>query len=348
MTRRRQVLRALVRRMVKREVLVLVACVLFLSGVMSILNRQGERLPCCGTLFPLPPNCRRCPPRFEAPCTNCSKPGSMPYYSSEGNVSSIDYAVNAPRACKVDDLHYLIAVHSEPHNLVDRQILRMAIGGPRWRNVTIRRIFFMGVPANNEPLLGQILDESKRGDVVIGNFTATPANATLVSVMILKWTVEFCPNAQFIVRLSDSGRTDAKALRSTYRLLKKYSSEFDFFGSLVTLDGQACDVLSGGELKYCAGPGYLTGCVYVMTGHIVRSLYSAAVHHPVFPVAHELYVTYLLADSVGARRVDFVHVHGCYLKRRISTRGIANWLRMRIGLPCSSVPSLLGRVDDYC
>ncbi|XP_064463719.1 lactosylceramide 1,3-N-acetyl-beta-D-glucosaminyltransferase-like [Ornithodoros turicata] len=298
----------------KAKLLVLVIFVLFLSGIVSTLNQDAERFTG--------------PPRLESTCTNCSHHGS----TAQDSAFPYGYTINRPRACDVVSLLYLIAVHSEPRNLVDRQLIRADVGSASHRNFTTRLIFFMGLPANGEYPMDRIHEEAAYGDIVLGNFSGALGNATMVSIMILKWTDTFCSNAQFIVRLSDSGRTSARALRSMYEFLRTYSRVFDLFGSVVNLDGQPCEVLSNGELRYCPGPGYLTGCVYIMTGRAVRPLYEAVVRNPVVPVVPELYVTYLLAESAGARRADILRVRGCYLERIPLTRGIVRWFRMKLGI----------------
>lgn len=319
----------------KAELVFITIAALCLSRIMRSYGQSKETLRCCRT-GPSAEGCIRCPPRSAVFCKNCSTPAgsrSAENQMAEDIIFPYKYLVNVPNACKGSALRYLVAVSSEPENLVDRQLLRMSVVNVYLPNSTVRRIFFMGRPNDSYAMERLNEEHGTHRDLVIGDFSSTPENATLVSIMVLKWVMTFCPNAEFTVKLSTSGRVNMRSLRLSYRLFKELQPDYELFGTVVPLDGQACiQTLGDRTLSYCLGPGYLAGCVYVMTHDAVRPMFYAVADNPIFP-REELYVTYFLAQSIGARKADVTTFNGCYLNSMSQSKpGLGSWLRRKLGI----------------
>lgn len=306
------------KRLAKRKIqLVLFAAVILCLTKVMRTNSEPHRTPRYSTAKSAAPVCLNCPPRSVVHCNNCSVPNDSslhlpdPVKEAEDTIFPYTYLANSPRACKSSSLQFLVAVSSAAENLVDRQLVRMSLQCSYRPNASIRHVFFMGRPDGRYPM-GRISEEvDTHGDIVMGDFPGTLDNATLVSVMILKWTITFCPNADFIVKLSTNGRVNPRALLSSYDVFRDFHMEYDLYGTVVPLDGQPCQPMLGGILSYCPGMGYLVGCAYIITQQLVRPMFYAVAENTIIP-SEDIYMTYLLAESVGARRMDVVLINGCY------------------------------------
>ncbi|XP_064469360.1 beta-1,3-galactosyltransferase 1-like [Ornithodoros turicata] len=327
--------RILWKRLVKRKIaaVFIVFAIVSLAEVQQYIQRPKRTRHCCKGSSEAE-DCNRCSPHSTFFLNTLPEAGSPRRLNERANnVFPYKYIFNVPGACKSTSLHYLVATNSEPQNLVDRQQLRSSVGNFLLPNATVRRLFFMGRPNHRYPMEELHEEQSYFQDIVLGDFSGTPENATLVSVMILKWVMTYCRNAKFVIKLSNDGRLSAESLRLSYGTFKKYSAHYQLLGNLVSLNGQTCTQPSEDSEAPtdCSGAGYLTGCVYLMTQEVVRPMFYAVAKNPIIP-AEDLYMTYILAESVGARKADVTVFHGCSLKPRREPLGLLAVLVRKFGL----------------
>lgn len=307
-------------------------------------------------------------------CRNCSLPTPTSIKSSDPEKSlreplfayrflwNVGYRCHVHRgdgdAGSPPPFRYLVAVNSLPKNYPLRQIMRNEAWEQLWRpsGRTALLLFFLGMPRSpreKDKLRSEI---ARYGDIVVGDYDATPENATLTSLMILKWTSRFCREARFLVKVDDGAHVDYRFLRESYDFFAKQSSDYEMFGSFVPLGARPCQEPPGDSnvIRNCSDSrGYLVGCAYVLTADVVEPLLYAAVteHAPPTP-PEDLYVTGTLADSVSARRAEVAHFEGCYVtyakKARIWQGGPLYWLRDHIQALCARICRTLGTQLGRC
>ncbi|KAH9369217.1 hypothetical protein HPB48_016932 [Haemaphysalis longicornis] len=288
-------------------------------------------------------HCRNCPGPEAVFCHNCSLPlpasikRNDPEKSLPQPLFSYGYLSNVYEPCYVNGansppVRYLVAVNSLPENYASRMILRSNALPYRLYAAGARLIFFLGKPRKLRLRAMITMEIMNFGDIVVGDYDATPENATLTSLMILKWKTEFCPEAKFLVKVDDQGNVNYKFLRDYYDFFLRQSSDFEMFGSFVPLGGQPCqEPPLDSDVRNCTGiRGYLVGCAYLLTYDVVSPLlFAAAAEHAPTP-PEDLYVTGTLGDSVNARKADLVNFEGCYVGyakvAAVGEQGLFYWL----------------------
>ena len=78
----------------------------------------------------------------------------------------------------------------------------------RFSDVVIRTVFLLGTATDNHHLIQSKINEEaeKFGDIVQADFLDSYYNNTLKTMSGLKWAVENCPNASFVVFSGDLER----------------------------------------------------------------------------------------------------------------------------------------------
>ncbi|XP_075549204.1 beta-1,3-galactosyltransferase 4-like [Dermacentor variabilis] len=308
-------------------------------------------------------------------CRNCSLPTPTSIKSSDPEKSlreplfAYRFLWNVGHVCRVDKgdggagspppFRYLVAVNSLPENYPLRQIMRSEAWEQLWRQSgrTALLLFFLGTPRSprmKDKLRSEIV---RYGDIVVGDYDATPGNATLTSLMILQWTSRFCREARFLLKVDDGAHVDYRFLRDWYDFFAKQSLDYEMFGSFVSLGARPCQEPPGDTnvIRNCSGSrGYLVGCAYLLTADVVEPLlYAAATEHAPPTPPEDLYVTGTLADSVSARRAEVAHFEGCYVtyakKATLWQGGPLYWLRDHVQALCARDCRDLGtKLGRFC
>ncbi|KAK8765709.1 hypothetical protein V5799_031684, partial [Amblyomma americanum] len=178
---------------------------------------------------------------------------------------------------------------------------------------SVKLIFFTGRPSNAVLLARVLRERDLNADLVLADLEGKPESASLMTLMLLRWTAEFCPSAPFLVKITDEGRVSGRFLEGAYNLNVELSSQFDLFGSFVSLRGEPCsEPPPYHSTRRCPDQGgFLSGCAYMLARRVVRPLLRASVAQP--PVLPEdVYVTGILAETIGARRAEMTNFEGCY------------------------------------
>ncbi|XP_037517945.1 UDP-GalNAc:beta-1,3-N-acetylgalactosaminyltransferase 1-like [Rhipicephalus sanguineus] len=295
-------------------------------------------------------------------CRNCSPPTPTSIKSSDPEKSLgkplFPYRIlwNVDYRCNRDDpskpFHYLVAVNSLPENYALRQIMRAEaweqLARPSSKGMLL--LFFLGMPRSRRQKAKLRSEIARYGDIVVGDYYATPENSTLTSLMIFRWTSKFCRRVRFLVKANDGAHVDYRFLRDSYDFFVDHSMDYEMFGSFVSLGARTCQEPADDSvaLRNCSGVlGYLVGCAYVLTADVVEPLlYASATEQSPPTPPEDLYVTGTLADSVSARRAEVAHFEGCYVayakKARIWQGGPLYWLRDHILALCARIDRALG------
>lgn len=139
------------------------------------------------------------------------------------------YAHNPRNACAVSPTEVLVVVPSAPGNFENRVKVRRSsrgeyVGKPENK---ARLLFFVGNPVSNHSIKLKLDEESKQyGDIVQENFDDIYKNIRLKAMSMLRWAVNFCPQARYVIRTDDDVKVDMAALVSVLRRKSQQHENF--------------------------------------------------------------------------------------------------------------------------
>ncbi|BFZ02232.1 hypothetical protein BsWGS_05271 [Bradybaena similaris] len=123
-------------------------------------------------------------------------------------INHIDYSFihTSEKACTNKSVDLLVAIQSSLINFDRRRLARQGRRNNE-HSTRIVYLFFTGKAANNMDALKDRIDyEAKvHGDIVQADIVDSARNMSLLSALILKWIVSYCPNVSFVVKKIDDG-----------------------------------------------------------------------------------------------------------------------------------------------
>lgn len=134
-------------------------------------------------------------------------------------INQIDYGFihTSEKACTKKPLDILVAIQSSLINFDRRRLARQ--GRNNELSISIVYLFFIGKAANNmDSLKDRIDDEAEvHGDIVQADIVDSARNMTLLSALILKWVISYCPNVSFVVKKIDDGWINYAQILQAFR-----------------------------------------------------------------------------------------------------------------------------------
>ena len=222
-------------------------------------------------------------------------------------IQNTSYLINSENICSgVSDLFVLVLVHTATGNFERRKFIRNTWGNiSMFENQKIRVVFLLGKPEKKQYQSAINFENKQYNDIVQGAFLDTYQNLTYKAVLGLRWVVDNCGQAKFILKVDDD------VVVNTPRLLKvlttKYSHiKHSIFCAQVRPKGKS-RIFRGGKykveqtifpnmtrwpVKYCPGR------FLVYSSDIIKDLLAAVSFTP-FLWLDDVYVTGLLASKVG-------------------------------------------------
>ncbi|CAN7976508.1 unnamed protein product, partial [Ixodes persulcatus] len=223
------------------------------------------------------------------------------------NISYLPVASSVASTCR-DNLNYLFFVHTAPDHFTHRDILRKFIGDATLMsryNWSI--VFFLGL-ARDAKTMDMVLEEATHnGDIVIFPYMDTYRNLTYKYVYGMKWTMDNCPSAKYIVKMDDD------IVLNLYKLLRyidqRTESEKPAFhccvwnGMPVLRHTMSPWYLSEKLYPPNVFPTYCSGSTVIFRSSILRPLYNASFELPFLSVDDAL-VTGEMARIAGVGHVS--------------------------------------------
>lgn len=195
--------------------------------------------------------------------------------------------------CKEDELVYLVVLVLTTYYDIDtRETIRETWGSIAqteiWPGIDgkikgIKVVFMFGNPGNHYVKQAIIKDESDRyGDIIVADFTDSYYNLTYKVMMGLKWTSEYCRQANYIVKVDDDMFLHIVNLIRFLRT-RHYTDNGEVIGYRNTIPkvlrtgiwGVPWDVF-----PFTRFPNYTNGNCYVIEGRIVPNMFKAAERLP--------------------------------------------------------------------
>lgn len=237
-----------------------------------------------------------------------------------------EYLINQEKLCRGNAstdprIDYLFLISSAMGNVDRRDAIRSTWGRDVLAFGANRLAFLLGA-GNDSRLQSAIESEaSVHGDVIQESFVDTYRNVTLKSVMMLRWTIRYCPGARFVVKVDDDTYLNA----GNFFAAMQFRPGDAVYGKLFQKTEPIRDVankwhVTPEEFPDSLYPDYVGGSAYVIGGDVVKALYRATGYVKPFPI-EDAYLTGSCAQTAGVRRV---HVEGFNSVRIESTCEVRN------------------------
>nr|XP_045604376.1 beta-1,3-galactosyltransferase 1-like isoform X1 [Procambarus clarkii] len=190
----------------------------------------------------------------------------------------------------------LVLVSSSVGNFHRRRAIRDTWGGANPLAASHAKLAFLLANPHDTRLQTQVVEESRTyGDILQEDFVDSYMNLTLKSVMGLKWASTYCQQAHFVMKTDDDMFINIPKL-ITY--LQEARRSRWITGCIKQKKAFRPANAPPGLPLPPGHPPFVAGAGYVMSGDVVRDLYTASLNTRIFPV-EDVYVTAHLARSVG-------------------------------------------------
>lgn len=198
---------------------------------------------------------------------------------------SKSYTISSAAACSDQEIFLLVLVCSGPENRTRRNVIRQT-----WGNVTDTRgyavltLFALGKPASAAAQLEVDEESQKHRDIIEGSFIDSPEAQTQKMLMIVEWTVTFCPHARYILKTDEEMFVGIPSLAGY--LLSLTQLEDVYTGRVIHQRVPDRAPQSPGFVpihRYSEEfyPDYCDGRAFVMSQDVARKVYVAAKEVPV-------------------------------------------------------------------
>ncbi|XP_070379899.1 N-acetyllactosaminide beta-1,3-N-acetylglucosaminyltransferase 4-like isoform X2 [Dermacentor albipictus] len=229
------------------------------------------------------------------------------------NVTSLPNAFKVASDCR-RDLDYLFFVHTAATHSEHRRILRQVVGNSTYgaqHNWTA--VFFVGMSPVDKVARSVASEAEANGDVAVLPYLDTYRNLTYKYVYGIKWTLEYCPRARYVLKLDDDivvhlpslmkklagGRPPGSPPPSPASAPPKlYCCVWD--GMPVLRQTALPWYLSEETYPKKVFPRYCSGSAVFMDSAALRPLYNATFAVPYLPI-DDAYVTGELAAVAGVK-----------------------------------------------
>ena len=216
----------------------------------------------------------------------------------------MSYLIPNEHICsEVRDLFVVVLVHTAIGNFERRKIIRNT-----WGNISmferIRVVFLLGQPERKQYQNAINFENEQYNDIVQGSFLDTYQNLTHKALLGLRWVVENCGQAKFVLKVDDD------VIVNTPRLLKILATKYtginrSIFCAQVRSKGTSgihregkykvektiFPKMTRWPVKYCPGR------FLVYSSDIIKDLLSAVNKTP-FLWLDDVYITGLLASKI--------------------------------------------------
>ncbi|XP_064594713.1 beta-1,3-galactosyltransferase 5-like [Liolophura sinensis] len=239
------------------------------------------------------------------------------------------FLIPSVHLCSRGHVLVLIYIHSALTKRQERDRIRQS-----WGSVNSRRgqrlvhAFLLGT-SRDQKIMDRVRQESDEyGDIVQGDFHDSYRNLTYKNLMGLKWTLEYCPKAKFIMKVDDDTLIDPYHLINfLLDLPLKLRTKEDFLYCSVMIHigvPQNLDDkwhIPAKEYPYRYYPAYCEGFGYILSIGAARKLLDMAAYVPYFWI-DDVYVTGFLPYRLHMQPSSTAPGHGVTLMTPQLTRDL--------------------------
>ncbi|KAM3825414.1 beta-1,3-galactosyltransferase 9 [Vipera latastei] len=197
--------------------------------------------------------------------------------SVKTNISKV-YALSNPEACSKQEIFLLVLIFSNPENLSRRNAIRKT-----WANVTDIQgyptlvLFVLGEPSSTSAQMEVIKESNQEQDLIQGIFLDTPENQTLKIKRAVEWTVTYCPEARFILKVDQDMFANLQTLVE-YLLNLRTRPDDVYLGRVVhqnlpSKEFQNGTFLSAKKYPERYYPDHCSATAFVISQDVARKIY---------------------------------------------------------------------------
>lgn len=205
--------------------------------------------------------------------------------------------INQPTKCPsrrgtTEDTFLLFAIKSSPGNFARRQAVRetWGRGGVYESGLRVQTVFVLGSSPSEDPDLGPLLafEAQRYGDILQWDFHESLLNLTLKMNVFLQWSLRHCPHVSFVFSGDDDVFVNTPAVLRYLQSLPPSRASQLYAGHVISTASPLRDPkskyyipLSFYDSPY---PGYAGGGGFLLSGALLKPLYSISHIIPFFPI----------------------------------------------------------------
>lgn len=218
------------------------------------------------------------------------------------DLPSFNFNINQ-KVCNNNTKLIMALVHTAPGHYAKRQAIR-----DTWAKM-IPTLFFMGLPESNITQNNVVLENQLYSDIVQGDFIDCYRNLTYKHVMVLKWTLYYCPCARYLLKTDDDTLVNAPYLLEilNHRLSPLGARNLLMcqlmLSSMVKRSYRSKWRVSYSEYPNRWYPIYCRGWVIMYSPDVIYKLYTEAQVSPYFWI-DDVHITGTIADKQNITQTD--------------------------------------------
>ncbi|XP_052797517.1 beta-1,3-galactosyltransferase 1-like [Mya arenaria] len=236
------------------------------------------------------------------------------------NIITTNFTIKGEQVCANEVPFLLIIVPSMPADRSERNSIRNTYGSyskvhgrPNAKKQTgsfkdgyIQLIFMMGKAEEKNTDIMLKKESDLYGDIVQADFEESYPNLTLKILSALKWMMQFCKKAKFVLKIDEDAFVNIPLL---VKFLKSNPPERKgtVYGHIysnsspVQRRGRWKVPFESYPLDYY--PSYAAGNSYVLSGNIIQNLVTHSEYFPYIPI-EDAFITGILINSIGAKHLN--------------------------------------------
>ncbi|XP_078266994.1 UDP-GalNAc:beta-1,3-N-acetylgalactosaminyltransferase 1-like [Rhinoraja longicauda] len=194
---------------------------------------------------------------------------------------------------KREDHFLVILVATRPNEVEERRAIRVTWGQKRmWLGKKVLTLFLIGKDSERwNPGKQSIGEENVQyGDIISQNFIESYNNLTLKTIMGFQWISEFCPKAEYVMKVDSDVFVNVKhlvhfLLKTNKTISSQFFTGFPFINTKPHRGSFAKAYISKTDYPFSVYPPYCSGLGYVLSGELSLKIYEMMGH--VKPVRFE-------------------------------------------------------------
>lgn len=169
-------------------------------------------------------------------------------------------------------------------------------------------MFILGRSRRNSTQLRVQSEASIHSDVIQEDFVESFRNLTLKSVFAVKWAAHFCPSADYFLKTDDDMFVNLPQMHHYLKTLrgKKLAAGTCGSGGKVIRNERSKYFVPYAQYRPEKWPTYCSGTGYILSGDILRQVYTASLSTPY------LYMEDVFVTGLVLRKIDGVKLFPKY------------------------------------
>lgn len=206
-----------------------------------------------------------------------------------------------------DTLLVIALVHTAPDHYAKRQAIR-----DTWAKM-IPTLFFIGLTDSNVTQNNIVLENQLYSDIVQGDFIDCYRNLTYKHVMVLKWTLYYCPCARYLLKIDDDTIVNAPYLLEILNQRLSPLGARDLlmcqlnFSTMVKRTYRSKWRVSYAEYPDRWYPVYCRGWAIIYSPDVIYKLYTEAQVTPYFWI-DDVHITGTIASKQNITQTDMSEI----------------------------------------